>query len=66
MVGKQGIKWCTSGVRDLSDVSGVGQVFRCWASGSPQERTGMEARWKWGMGEVSATLNSAELHDTGI
>ena len=45
------------------DCSGVGQVFRCWACGSPQERTGMKARWKWGMGEVSATLHSAaEFH----
>ena len=42
------------------DCSGVGQVFRCWACGSPQGRTGIKARWNWGMGEVSATLYSAE------
>ena len=66
MVEKHGITWCTSGVWDLSDVSGVGQVFRCWACASRQERTGMEARWKLGMGKLSATLNAAEVHCTGM
>ena len=32
-VNENGVKWCTSGVRDLWDFSGVGQVLRCLGVG---------------------------------
>ena len=43
MVEKYGMKWCTSSVRDLRDIRGVGQVLRCWATGSFQE----SLKWDW-------------------
>ena len=57
-----GIKWCTSGVRDLWDFSGVGRLFRCWASESFQKShwNGMETRWKWDGGGCCDTCKARQ------
>ena len=43
-VNEHGVKWCTSGVRDLRDFSGVGQVLRCWGTGFFQESLKWDGR----------------------
>ena len=59
---KNGIKWCTRGVRDLWDLTSVGRMFRCRASASFQKShwNGMETRWKWEWGGCADTCKARE------
>ena len=64
MVNENGAKWCTSGVGDFWDISGVGQVLRCLGVGpldlSKSLWNGMEGRCKWDGGENSETCKARE------